>query len=136
MKHYLQSLIDDTRFELFNRQPQWLVVMHLVVIHAPKQVVAASELFGLLGDAPIQVVETAEYDKMEAMYRFAEQWSQPDQTDIRRSRDELEHYLQCILVPPPWDPSIPSEYATSIRAAVMFRACHLNCSPSDAPPVN
>jgi hypothetical protein len=136
MKNYLTQwgIFDASRIQVFNRHPQWLVVMHLVVIHAPKRVSAASGLFGLLGDAPIQIVETAECHKMEAMYGFAEQWRQPDQTGIRRSRNELEDRLERELVPS-WNPDIASEYATSIRAAVMFRACHLNCSSSDAPPV-
>jgi hypothetical protein len=132
-KDYLEwAITDDSRFEVFNRHLQWLVVMYLVVIHAPQRVVAASELFGLLGDAPIRIVETAEFDKMDAMYGLAEQRRQPGQNGIWRSRNELEDRLQRELVPS-WNPDIVFEYATSIRAAVMYRACHLNCSSSDAP---
>jgi hypothetical protein len=138
MKRYVQRMIAASRFEIFNRQPQWLIVMHFVVIHAPARAIARSGLFGLLGDAPIQIVETANADTLEAMYVFAEQWASRTQGSDRRNgirwaSASLEEYLKQLLFHS-WDRGTESKYTTSIRPAVMFRACHQNCSASDAPP--
>jgi hypothetical protein len=139
MKNYLSTSIGRDRLEVFDQHQQWLVVMHLVVIHAPTRIVAESGLFGLLGDAPIQIVEVANVDEIEAMYKFAEQCYERTRglckkSEFRRSGAALEKYLNHLLTPAYGPDRVPS-YATSIRAAVMFRVCHQNCSPPDPPPM-
>lgn len=137
MKNYARDMPGSSHFEVYNRHPQWLVVMYVVVIHAPPRIIAASGLFGLLGDAPIQIIDLADDDRIEAMFEFVERWSEltqgpGEQGGIRCSRSRQEAYLKELMIPS-GDSDVASN-ATDIRPAVMFGVCHQNCSPSDLPP--
>jgi hypothetical protein len=138
MRRHATEHPNERFFEIIDRHPHWLIVMYIVVIHAPSEVIAPSGLFGLLGDAPIQIIDVANSDKIEAMYAFCEQW--PTITHdpglrrgIRCSVDEVERYLTTLLFHSR-NPEFAAQYRTRIRPAVMFRACHMNCTPSAASP--
>jgi hypothetical protein len=58
---------------LLNRKPKWLIVMRIVVTHAPQRTIATSGLYGLLGDAPVQIIDVADRDRIDGLYALSEQ---------------------------------------------------------------
>lgn len=63
--------IDD--FDDLNKMPSWLVVTRVIIIHASQEYAAKTGLFGLLGDAPVQVAEVSDEARVEAFYAFADE---------------------------------------------------------------
>jgi len=49
----------------------WLVVVQTVVVHCDRGKVATRGLFGLLCDAPVQIVDVAEVCRVEALFQLA-----------------------------------------------------------------
>ena len=129
--HLQYSLSDQQqRLELLNSRSKWLVVMQTVVIHAR----AGSEpyvsgLFGLLGDAPVQVVDVFDFEIIEALYRMAEQSEESSLADSRQDlfrrpaevmRQQLAEILErCYNVEQP---------TFELRPAIMFRLCPFMCN--------
>lgn len=120
----LQTYRRSTLHEL---QPHWLVVMKVVVIHSSLELVAGTGLFGLLGDAPVQVIDVHEEDKVEAYYRLAEECERKTlitypQDFTRESASKLQEKMityiaeQMQILP------------TTMRAAIMFRHCAQMCN--------
>ena len=48
-----------------------MVVVRVVIVHCDIRTGAASGLFGFLGDAPVQIVDTASADKVKSYLDFA-----------------------------------------------------------------
>lgn len=57
-----------------NQLQDCLIVMpaYVIVVHCTRRAAAASGLFGLLGDAPVQVVAAGDRETVEAYYALAE----------------------------------------------------------------
>lgn len=54
------------------RSSDWLVVMQFIVVHSRFEAAAATGLFGLLGDGPVQIVNVAEEARVDAFFDLAE----------------------------------------------------------------
>ncbi|RDW81482.1 2EXR domain-containing protein [Aspergillus mulundensis] len=67
-------------------RPSWRVVVYVVVIHAGRKAGAESELFGLLGDAHMQIIDVASRDRVDAYFRLFEacRGNDPCPQDISR----------------------------------------------------
>jgi hypothetical protein len=114
---------------VLNRESRWLVVMDVVVTHAPRSV--AAPFFGLLYDAPVQVLDSADADRVAAMYELAEQCERgcdPRQAQriVRRTAAELDQELQDFFT----DKKKYREgnLTTRLRPAIMFRWCPYMCN--------
>jgi hypothetical protein len=72
MANYIKYGNQDPMIALLNRKPKWMVVMRTVVTHASRKAIATSGLYGLLGDAPVQVVHTADRERLDGFDALAE----------------------------------------------------------------
>ncbi len=52
--------------------PSWMVVMRVTVIHADFATAASTGLFGLLGDAPVLLVDVFDEARIKALWKLAE----------------------------------------------------------------
>jgi hypothetical protein len=50
----------------------WTIVMRIIVVHTTLENAAKTGLFGLLGDAPIQLVDIFDDLRLDALFDFAE----------------------------------------------------------------
>jgi hypothetical protein len=115
--------------DILSRRSKWYVVMRIVVIHGSRSV-HRSGLFGILGDAPIQIVDIRDQEKINALYDLAELCerespnAQPPQSFYRSSAPEMENFLQDLFAA-----SFDSRKMTfELRPTVMFRWCPLMCN--------
>lgn len=126
----LPYMASDRRviIETLSRRAEWLVVMRSVIIHASMKDGAASGLFGLLGDAPVQLFDIAEQDKIDALYKMARacQVSSTNEfaQDLHRdTASELEDQLSEVLK---YRYGV-EEPSFRLRPAIMFHLCPLMC---------
>ncbi|KAJ5742193.1 hypothetical protein N7533_011602 [Penicillium manginii] len=112
----------NERFEVFDERPSWSVVMHVVIIHANFRDAAQSGLFGLLGDATVQIVSVSDEDKITAFYDFVHEYD--PQTSAagefeRGPMETLRGKLKFDLVKTMGSDKLVSK----IHPAIMFRLC-------------
>lgn len=115
--------------ETLSRCPSWFVAMRAVVIHTTLSTATASGLFGLLGDAPIQIVDVADTAKINALFTFAQEGednslAQPPQVLHQESSSELEMKLSHLMVRQFGVDRIGSE----LRPAILLYLCPLMCN--------
>ncbi|KAJ5100666.1 hypothetical protein N7456_006718 [Penicillium angulare] len=61
---------DEERYDVLDDLPRWSVIMRVIIIHASFREATQTGLFGLLGDATIQVISSSD-EKVNALYDFA-----------------------------------------------------------------
>jgi hypothetical protein len=129
MADYIKYGDCDSMIALLNRKPKWRIVMRIVVTHASRKAIATSGLYGLLGDAPVQIVDTADHEKLDDLYRMAELGESTHdllaQRSIRESPERPEQELAKIMSTMTSHGRGP--VTSEIRPAVIFRACPFNC---------
>jgi hypothetical protein len=116
-----------------NRHAKWMIVMQIVVIHALTISVASTGLFGLLGDAPVQICDVKEEAKIDAMYDLAH-----DCDDVRpvRSFQDLrryptDHWEERLTGTAGYEAPKDFVLTTVLRPPIMFRLCPLMCDRPD-----
>lgn len=115
--------------EMLSRRPKWHVVMRTVIVHGPRSV-HATGLFGILGDAPIQIVDIRDQEKIHALFDLAEACENessrlhPFQSFYRSSVEEMGCYLRDIMT----SSFGPAEVSFELRPTVVFRWCPLMCN--------
>lgn len=57
--------------DFIKQMPSWKIVMRVIVIHADFASVASTGFFGLLGDAPVQLVDVYDEAKVDALWKMA-----------------------------------------------------------------
>jgi hypothetical protein len=110
---------------LLNRRSKWMVVVDTVVTHASARTAASLGLYGLLGDAPVQIVGLTEHERIDAYYTLAEQCehgatTNPSRQSVRRSGEKLEQGLKRLVT--------SGELTASLCPAVIFRLCPFKCN--------
>jgi len=50
-----------------------MVVMRTIIIHASYKYAAKTDIFGLLGDAPVQIVDVSDEARVKAFFDFADE---------------------------------------------------------------
>jgi hypothetical protein len=106
--------------------------MDVVVTHAPVAGAAATTgLFGLLGDAPVQIVEVSEVDRLHAMYDLAERCEEGSvrkyaQAIVRRSAVEWRLVLKDLVAYNARQNS--ATLSSQLHPAIMFRWCTYMCN--------
>lgn len=77
--------------------PSWMVVMRVIIIHAEFPSGASSGLFGLLGDAPVQLVDVFDEANVRNYFDMAEKcepWGLVTiRQDLRRTSGEIYHQI-------------------------------------------
>jgi hypothetical protein len=111
----------DPPMAAYKQLPSWLIAMRVVVIHSDFASAAATGLFGLLGDAPVQIVPASEgvaEDCRRGRSIIVVQ-------DLKRSsHEELSQELRCVLVKK-FD---PEDLVAIVRPTIMFRLCSHMCN--------
>lgn len=111
--------------------PVWLIVMRIFIVHCDLDTVARSGLFGLLGDAPVLVVDACrEQARVKALLDFAEACESvlgpltKEQNFELESPDamawRLEHHILYRYQ--------PNVRVSDMHPAVMFRLCPGLCN--------
>ncbi|KAK3617411.1 hypothetical protein LTR22_026742 [Elasticomyces elasticus] len=111
--------------------PSWLVVMRTIIIHSDYNSAAATGLFGLLGDAPVQVIDVAEDEAKVTAYfalaaacekkataiKTAQNFQQESASSMsNRQRNLVMATYRC------------ERLAVTMRPAIMFRLCTQQCN--------
>ncbi|KAG9523766.1 chromate transporter, partial [Aureobasidium melanogenum] len=104
--------------------PSWLVVMHVVVVHSDLSSAAATGLFGLLGDASVQIIPVSEEAKIDSFYCLAERCERgqdvtASQDFTRKSADEMRQELRDEV----WSRFNSEDLVAIMHPAIMFRLC-------------
>ncbi|PYI16966.1 hypothetical protein BO99DRAFT_464418 [Aspergillus violaceofuscus CBS 115571] len=124
--------------EILSRFACWRVIVRVMVVHADRRTGAESGLFGLLGDAPVQIVDVSDHDRVEAYWRLAEAQRRydPHEQDFERVEAEaVDREVQAQEKKMFGSEALPF----MLKPAIMFRWCtqiqgHLG-QLSDGEPV-
>jgi hypothetical protein len=114
---------EEERFDVLYQVPSCWVIMHVSIIHANFREAAQSGLFGLLGDAPVQVVPLSNREKINALYRFADQLSSPGRLE-RLSPESLNLQFKDNIIKKMGSDRLLSK----MHPAIMFRVCVSKCN--------
>lgn len=142
MFDYLETTRDgevDLRERIGALQKLQYVVMHLIIVHTTSETAAKTGLFGLLGDACIQLVDVSDEARLHALFDFAEKCeseangSITSKQDFRRqSPESVKKILNDKLVR---RFGAQATQKLSLRPAIMFRFCPHFCNHSmESPP--
>ncbi|KAI1141766.1 hypothetical protein F5Y05DRAFT_272393 [Hypoxylon sp. FL0543] len=113
---------------LLRLRSSWLVVVYVVVVHMDLEVALATGLFGLLGDAPVQIVDLRDQARIDAFNKLAltSEQRKPsagqaiDKDSLRGEVVSLEYMIRVTFMgqrePPP-----------AMYPAVMYRLCTETC---------
>lgn len=118
--------------EIILRLPRCRVVMRIFVVHASRRFGAATGLFGLLGDAPVQIVDVSDQARVDAFFDLAESCEHKGKAMVRQnfcreSAEALQQELKDAVIK-----QVGSErQAPEMRPAIMFRLCTKMCNHSD-----
>ncbi|CAD0089599.1 unnamed protein product [Aureobasidium mustum] len=115
----------------FKQVPSWLVVMDTIVVQSDLRSAAATGLFGLLGDAPVQIIPISEETKINSFYNLAERCERgrngiAPQDFTRKSADEMRQELRREV----WLSFRSEDLAAIMHPAIMFRLCTQMCNHS------
>ncbi|KAH0238630.1 hypothetical protein KCV06_g618, partial [Aureobasidium melanogenum] len=125
-----QPFHEETEFiDAYKTLPSWLVVMHVVVVHSDLSSAAATGLFGLLGDAPVQIIPVSEEAKIDSFYDLAERCERgqdvtASQDFTRKSADEMRQELRKEV----WSRFKSEDLVAIMHPAIMFRLCTQMCN--------
>ncbi|KAK5111585.1 hypothetical protein LTR85_011814 [Meristemomyces frigidus] len=116
--------------DALGRRSSWLVIFKIIVVHYHIKPAAATGLFGLLGDARVQVVDVSEEARVSAYFDLAETCERKGsplttgQNLHRDSADTMREQLRDLVML-----EFGSEaLAAAMRPAFMFRLCTQMCN--------
>ncbi|KAK3708149.1 hypothetical protein LTR37_011653 [Vermiconidia calcicola] len=121
---------DELRdLEALERQAKWLVVVRIVIVHSDFKAAAMTGLFGLLGDARVQVVDLSEEARVEAFFDLAKACESKTAVTIaqdfhREPADSMRERLSKSTM----DRFSSQKLAEAMRPAIMFRLCTQMCN--------
>lgn len=118
--------------EVIERLPSWVVVMRIFVIHASRRFAAATGLFGLLGDARVQIVNVSEQAKVDAFFDLAKGCEHKGKATVRQnfqrvSAESLRQELKDVVI----EQFGSLQRAPEMHPAIMFRLCTEMCNHSE-----
>lgn len=126
------SVVEQRWISAFKNLETCLVVLQIVVIHTDLKTGAETGLFGVLGDAPNQIIPMAEEDKVARYYDLARKCEDREQVSNRqyleiRSYQVAKRRLSDRIV---YDYGT-EELVPIMRPAIMFRLCDRMCNHPD-----
>lgn len=115
--------------DALRRLSGWLVVMRTVVIHADFEHAALTGLFGLLGDARVQVIDMSEEATIDEYFVLAEACERAHPVSVHQSFErESVHSMEQELRQSAMEAFRSEEIAGLLRPAIMFRMCTRMCN--------
>ncbi|MCJ1310399.1 hypothetical protein MMC25_004063 [Agyrium rufum] len=116
-------------FKALERLPKCRVVVRMIIAHAEFENAASTGLFGLLGDACVQIVEVMDERRIDALFALAEESERKYQVTIgqdfqRLSVESIKQELKDHLL---WKYHSES-IGQLLRPAYMFRLCTAMCN--------
>lgn len=111
--------LEDERVDALEQLPSLWVIMRDFAIHAGFREAAQTGLFGLLGDAPVQIVSASDKEKASAFYDFAKSSGDTSVREESGLEKELEVGCEGAM--------ISENLSSKLHAAIMFRLCSPNC---------
>ncbi|KAJ5642059.1 hypothetical protein N7490_006059 [Penicillium lividum] len=110
-----------------------VIIMRKIIIHATSEYGARTGLFGLLGDAPVQLVDLSDEKRLKAYFDLAEETQKKGHVtfaqDLHRKPCEvLEEEFKEIMS---HKCSLNWERLPPMRGAIMFRLCTDMCNNSE-----
>lgn len=115
---------EEQRFEVFNQIPAWWVIVHSVIIHATFRDAARSGLFGLLGDATVQIVSLSDRERINSFYEFAEgEDREAFSMDRETEQPDWDALSVTLEKDVKWRFRRHDKPSTTFEPAVMFRLC-------------
>lgn len=134
--YWLYLMYDDwnpesERIEILKRVPSWTVVTCVVVVHASFRTSAKSGLFGLLGDACVQIVPVSDQARVNAFFDLADECERKGRVTVsqnlsRDSPESFKHELRDKTV----EMFGSDELVSNMHLAIMFRLCTSRCNHS------
>ncbi|CAD0096621.1 unnamed protein product [Aureobasidium vineae] len=126
------KLVTPDKVKVINAYKQlsaWLVVMRVVVVHAHLDAAAATGLFSLLGDAPVQIVPASDQARLNRFYDLAEECERRQPVTVaqdltRQSADSMRQHLRRVIT----TNFHSDELTTIMHPAIMFRLCTRMCN--------
>lgn len=114
------------------RLSSYLVVLQVVVIHTDLKTGAESGLFGLFGDAPVQIIDMTEDAKIDRYFSLAVECENRSPVSIaqdlkRRPLHVARQRLRDAIVAEYGS----EEFAAMMKPAIMFRLCIFMCNHPD-----
>lgn len=116
------------------RVDRWQVVMGIVVVHCSRTDRKADGYFGLLNDAPIQIVEVTERARIAELTSLARSCNENCDTGTRQdfecteiSPELMLRRLRYVL----WHGGFPTRLHERLHPAIMFRLCRNQCHLSN-----
>lgn len=138
MFDYLDNTVDggvdmEERIRAIQQLRQGAVVIKIVVVHTTFEAAAKTGLFGLLGDACIQLVDVSDEARLNAFYDFAEKCESKAKGFVRRPQDfrrqspeSIQKTLRDKLAGTFW--SQAGGNLRELSPVIMFRFCSLWCN--------
>ncbi|OQO14200.1 hypothetical protein B0A48_01076 [Cryoendolithus antarcticus] len=126
LRVYRRAMLSDTR--ALRHLDNWSVVMKTVVIHQDIRIAAMTGLFGLLGDALVQIVDVDEVERMADLLRLARNCEQGFNVTARQDFEplnlqEVNEAVKQTLIERGYGDMVPK-----VRPAVLFRLCPRMCN--------
>lgn len=141
MFDYLDNTVDggvnmEERIGAIQQLRQGAVVIKIVVVHTKFEAATKTGLFGLLGDACIQLVDVSDEARLNPFYDFADKCEANESKarglvrrpqDFRRqSPESIQKTLRDKLADTFW--SQPGRNLPELSPVIMFRFCSLWCN--------
>ncbi|KAJ5248885.1 hypothetical protein N7468_000336 [Penicillium chermesinum] len=130
--------LNPDQISALKQRPNWLVVMRTIIVHCDYKSARESGLFGLLGDARIQIVDVADQARVRAYIDFAEKMelesTDAPRRDIPRDYQSFSQQSTSLMERDLRERMINScgkkvaEELPAIRPAMMFRYCPMMCN--------
>jgi hypothetical protein len=108
--------------------PEWSVVMRTIVIHSDIATAAKTGLWGLLGDARVQIVDVSDQARMKVFFDLAETCERSHPRAVRQNLcHDAEEPLKEVLRRQIMEQFHSVELTATMRPAIMFRLCTRMC---------
>ncbi|KAJ5279770.1 hypothetical protein N7478_005142 [Penicillium angulare] len=122
------------RYNVLEDIPNCWVIMRVVIIHTSFEEGAQTGLFGLLGDATVQIVSVFDREKIDAFYDFADEQNSQAFSVTRFSHTTPGSWKQK-LEKSAKSARISEKVLSKMHPAIMFRLCTSRCnSPREKGP--
>lgn len=111
------------------QRTNWLCVIEVVIVHATHDVARATGLFGLLGDAPIQIIDIFDTASIALLWYMAELAKRSAHAECKQMLNrEAPETWQSWLRRTLWCGRYPNGLRCRMRPAIMFRLCTQMCN--------
>nr|OQO24050.1 hypothetical protein B0A51_05020 [Rachicladosporium sp. CCFEE 5018] len=129
-----RAKLADTR--ALRHLQDWRVIMRTVVVHQNLRTAAATGSFGLLGDAPVQILDAADTEHVEALLDVAKACEHNFNVTVRQDFQSVDVAAAEVAIKHVLLELGYGDMITKVRPAIMFRLCTHMCNRPSQPPRN